>query len=67
LPDDTVEAYVEIFASGNSAEEFWYSSELVYCFGDSFASMAIGIWDESNYLEQTRLMNFSHSFPNPLG
>lgn len=26
IPDDTREAYVEIFASGNSAEEFWYSN-----------------------------------------
>ncbi|KXN87539.1 Peptide-N4-(N-acetyl-beta-glucosaminyl)asparagine amidase A [Leucoagaricus sp. SymC.cos] len=26
VPDDTTEAYVEIFASGNSAEEFWYSN-----------------------------------------
>ncbi|KAK0506502.1 peptide N-acetyl-beta-D-glucosaminyl asparaginase amidase A-domain-containing protein [Armillaria luteobubalina] len=24
LPDNTTEAYVEIFCSGNSAEEFWY-------------------------------------------
>lgn len=28
VPDDAAEAYVEIFASGNSEEEFWYSSEL---------------------------------------
>jgi hypothetical protein len=27
LPSSAVEAYVEIFCSGNSAEEFWYLSK----------------------------------------
>lgn len=26
IPDDTIEAYIEIFASGNAEEEFWYSN-----------------------------------------
>lgn len=28
IPDDTIEAFVEIFASGNSEEEFWYTSKI---------------------------------------
>lgn len=28
LPNTAVEAFVEIFCSGNAAEEFWYSSKL---------------------------------------
>jgi hypothetical protein len=27
LPNSAVEAYVEVFCSGNSAEEFWYLSK----------------------------------------
>jgi hypothetical protein len=27
LPGNSIEAFVEVFCSGNSAEEFWYLSE----------------------------------------
>lgn len=27
LPDNSIEAFVEIFCSGNAAEEFWYLSK----------------------------------------
>ncbi|KAL0956183.1 hypothetical protein HGRIS_002343 [Hohenbuehelia grisea] len=53
LPETTVEAYVEIFCSGNSAEEFWYLNtpdEFVGAFPESSGLVGKGPFREVQVL-----------------
>ncbi|THU89445.1 hypothetical protein K435DRAFT_761136, partial [Dendrothele bispora CBS 962.96] len=58
LPDTTVEAYVEVFCSGNSAEEFWYLNtpdEFVDAFPEETGIIGKGPFREVQVLVDDRL------------
>ncbi|PBK70321.1 hypothetical protein ARMSODRAFT_911824 [Armillaria solidipes] len=58
LPDNTVEAYVEIFCSGNSAEEFWYLNtpdEFTQYFPESTGVIGKGPFREVQVLVDDKL------------
>ncbi|KAK0456900.1 peptide N-acetyl-beta-D-glucosaminyl asparaginase amidase A-domain-containing protein [Armillaria borealis] len=58
LPDNTAEAYVEIFCSGNSAEEFWYLNtpdEFTQYFPESTGVIGKGPFREVQVLVDDKL------------
>lgn len=58
IPPTTQQAFVEIKASGNSAEEFWYSNALdsaLKHFGDPTIVTAKGPWREVRVLVDGKL------------
>ncbi|KAF8887761.1 peptide N-acetyl-beta-D-glucosaminyl asparaginase amidase A-domain-containing protein [Infundibulicybe gibba] len=58
LPENTVEAYIEILCSGNSAEEFWYSNtpdEFIGAFPESTGLIGKGPFREVQTLVDGQL------------
>ncbi|KAJ7151570.1 peptide N-acetyl-beta-D-glucosaminyl asparaginase amidase A-domain-containing protein [Mycena filopes] len=66
LPDSAVEAYVEIFCSGNSAEEFWYLNtpdEFVPDFPESTGVIGKGPFREVQVLVDEKLAGVVWPYP----